>query len=80
MTSPKHLSPWEFSQQSGLSIASVRRYLRDGKLPFAQPGGPRGRILMPADALRVRGRCAEHCESGEHERRCSHCGCSVRLR
>ena len=50
-TFPKHLSPQEFSQQSGLSIASVRRYLRDGKLPFAQPGGPRGRILIPADAL-----------------------------
>src|SRR4051794_22015598 len=51
MTSPKHLSPQEFSEQSGLSIASVRRYLRDGKLPFAQPGGPRGRILIPPDAL-----------------------------
>jgi hypothetical protein len=51
MPSPKNLSPQEFSEQSGLSIASVRRYLRDGKLPFAQPGGPRGRILIPPDAL-----------------------------
>jgi hypothetical protein len=51
MTSPNHVSPQEFSDQSGLSIASVRRYLRDGKLPFVQPGGPRGRVLIPTDAL-----------------------------
>jgi hypothetical protein len=51
MTLSKHVSPQEFSDQSGLSIASVRRYLRDGKLPFVQPGGPRGRVLIPTDAL-----------------------------
>jgi hypothetical protein len=51
MTLSKHVSPQEFSDQSGLSIASVRRYLRGGKLPFVQPGGPRGRVLIPADAL-----------------------------
>jgi hypothetical protein len=51
MTSSNHVSPQEFSDPSGLSIASVRRYMRDGKLPFVQPGGPRGRVLIPTDAL-----------------------------
>lgn len=51
MTTPNHLSPQQFSDSSGLSIATVRRYLRDGKLPFVQPGGPRGRLLIPSDAL-----------------------------
>jgi hypothetical protein len=46
-----HLSPKEFSQISGLSLATVHRYLKKGKLPFRQPGGPRGRILIPVDAL-----------------------------
>jgi len=51
MNSPQFHSPEQFSAASGLSIATIRRYLRDRKLPFVQPGGPRGRILIPADAL-----------------------------
>jgi hypothetical protein len=47
----RFLSPQEFSGLSGLSLATVHRYLKRGKLPFRQPGGPRGRILIPADAL-----------------------------
>jgi Helix-turn-helix domain len=51
-TTPKsYLSPAEFSQLSGLSLATVHRYLKKGKLPYRQPGGPRGRILIPARAL-----------------------------
>jgi len=47
----RYLSPQEFSQLSGLSLASVYRYLKSGQLPCWQPRGPRGRILIPADAL-----------------------------
>ena len=47
----EYLSPDEFSQLSGLSIATVRRYLRAGRLPHVQPAGSHGRILIPRDAL-----------------------------
>jgi hypothetical protein len=47
----RYLSPQDFSQLSGLSLASVYRYLKSGQLPCWQPRGPRGRILIPADAL-----------------------------
>jgi excisionase family DNA binding protein len=49
--SRRYVSPEEFSQFTGLSLATVRRYLKDGKLTFLQPGGRRGRILIPVDAL-----------------------------
>jgi hypothetical protein len=49
----QYLSPREFSLQSGLSLATVHRYLKKHKLPFRQPGGPRGRILIPDDALKA---------------------------
>jgi hypothetical protein len=48
---PKYLSPLEFSELSGLSIATVRRYVDSGKLPSWQPAGFRGRVLIPSDAL-----------------------------
>jgi hypothetical protein len=51
-TTPKRfLSPREFSVLSGLSLATVHRYIKDGKLPYRQPAGRRGRIIIPADAL-----------------------------
>jgi hypothetical protein len=49
--SRQYLSPREFSKVSGLSLATVRRYLKGGKLPYLQPGGRRGRILIPVDIL-----------------------------
>jgi hypothetical protein len=48
-----YLSPQEFSGLSGLSLATVHRYLREGRLPYRQPAGHRGRILIPADALEL---------------------------
>ena len=47
-----YLSPHEFVARSGLSSATVRRYLRDGHLPSAQPGGPRCRVLIPVTVLK----------------------------
>ena len=49
--SPQFLSPQEFVAFSGLSIATVRRYLDAGILPKVQPSGKRGRVLIPTSAL-----------------------------
>jgi hypothetical protein len=45
----------EFALRSGLSVSTVRRYLKAGKLLHRQPGGPRGRILIPLSALETGG-------------------------
>jgi excisionase family DNA binding protein len=50
--SPDYLSPQEFARLSGLGIATVRRYLKAGRLPFTQPAGHRGRVLIPRAALK----------------------------
>ena len=47
------LSPAEFAQLTGLSMATVRRYLRDGRVPKIQPGGARCRVLIPRAALEL---------------------------
>src|SRR5205807_717631 len=47
----RFLSPEEFGRVSGLSLATVHRYIKSGKLPYLQPAGRRGRILIPADDL-----------------------------
>ncbi len=53
-TRPKRfLSPREFSELSGLSLATIHRYLKNGKLPYRQPAGPRGRVLIPTEALAI---------------------------
>jgi excisionase family DNA binding protein len=46
-----YLSVRELAQLSGLSELTIRRLLRAGKIPCFQPGGPRCRVLVPADAL-----------------------------
>jgi hypothetical protein len=50
MEPKNYCSPAEFSRRSGLSVATVRRYLRRGLLPHVQPGGRRHRILIRCDA------------------------------
>lgn len=53
MSPRDHYSPKEFSERSGLSLATIHRYLRSGKLPFVQLGGRRHRLLIPWDALQL---------------------------
>jgi excisionase family DNA binding protein len=48
----EYLTPAQFAQRAGLSLATVRRRIRDGSLPTYQPGGPRTAIRVPASALR----------------------------
>jgi hypothetical protein len=50
-TGKEFLDVQEFSAATGLSVATVRRYLRKGHVHFVQPAGPRGRILIPSSAL-----------------------------
>ncbi len=45
------LSRAEFAQASGLSLATVDRYLRDGRLQKVQIGGQRARVLIPRSQL-----------------------------
>jgi len=47
----KFFAPVEFAAECGLSIATVRRLLKKGRLPMAQPGGRHCRILIPAGAI-----------------------------
>jgi hypothetical protein len=51
------LSPKAYAQASGISLATVRRYLKLGLLPKLQPGGKRGRVCIPRSSLEVRPAC-----------------------
>lgn len=46
-----YLTVERFADLSGFSVSTVRRYLRAGKLPKLQPGGPRSRVVIPISAL-----------------------------
>lgn len=46
-----YVSPQEFAELSGLSLSTVHRYLKSGRIEFVQPGGPRSRILISRHAL-----------------------------
>lgn len=41
----------EVARLTGLSIPTIRRYLKDGRLPKVQPGGRRCRVLIPRSAI-----------------------------
>lgn len=47
----RYLKLNELVQVSGLSEATIRRRVKDGGLPFHQPGGPRTILLFPVDAI-----------------------------
>lgn len=49
-----HVSPAQFSELSGLSLATVHRRLADGSIPKKQYGGKRCRIMIPLSALSSR--------------------------
>jgi excisionase family DNA binding protein len=44
----------QFAAHLGLSDKTLRRRIREGSLPYFQPGGPKTKILIPADALHQR--------------------------
>jgi excisionase family DNA binding protein len=50
-TAPGWLTVAKFALHTGLSLSTVRRLIKSGSLPFAQPGGRGNRLLIPANAL-----------------------------
>ena len=50
-SSQQYVSPQEFAAQSGLSLSTVWRYLKTGRIHSVQPGGNRCRVLVPSEAL-----------------------------
>ncbi|MBL8797084.1 MAG: helix-turn-helix domain-containing protein [Planctomycetia bacterium] len=53
----------ELSTLSGLSVSTLRRYVRQGKIIALQPGGPGSRLLFRPDALERAGTLPE--DTGE---------------
>jgi excisionase family DNA binding protein len=51
LTTQPCLSYAELSKRTGISVPTLRRRVDEGKLPFFQPGGPRTRIVFPADVV-----------------------------
>jgi excisionase family DNA binding protein len=41
------LSPQEFADKIGVPLLTVRDWIEARRVPFAQPGGKGGRILIP---------------------------------
>lgn len=41
------------SARTGLSVSTIHRLKKEKKIPYFQPGGPRGRILFPEDAIEL---------------------------
>ena len=50
----QYLTPQEMVEKAGISLSTVWRYIRAGRFPIVQPGGPRCRVLIPRDALQQR--------------------------
>jgi excisionase family DNA binding protein len=47
----RYLTIEELSQRSRLSVSTLHRLKKSGKIPYVQPAGKGGRLLFPADAL-----------------------------
>jgi hypothetical protein len=48
---PQLVTIEELSKRSRLSIATIHRLKKAGKIPFFQPSGIGGRLLFPLDAI-----------------------------
>ena len=55
----QYISPREYAKQTGLSEATVWRYINTGKLQKHQPGGKNCRVLIPKCALEAVGPSTE---------------------
>ncbi len=50
----------ELSQGSGVSASTIRRWVRDERIPHFQPSGKGGKLLFPPDAIEKDIACAKH--------------------
>lgn len=60
------LSYEEVSARTGLSLSTLRRRVKEGKLPFIQPGGRRTRIVFPLDVIERLLQAADTSSSPKH--------------
>jgi excisionase family DNA binding protein len=51
MTEKSFVTIAELSRTSGLSDSTIRRLVRDKRIPFVQPSGKGGKLLFPPDAI-----------------------------
>jgi len=58
---PQLLTVEVLSAASRLSVSTIHRLKRQGRIPFVQPAGKGGRVLFPADAI-ARGAVSTHVE------------------
>ena len=49
--SPVFFTPEQMAMITGLSLSTIWRRIRDGSMPFVQPGGRRKRVLIPRTFL-----------------------------
>ena len=47
----QYLTIDELSKKTGLSVPTLRRLVRNKRIPCFQPAGKGGRLLFPSDAL-----------------------------
>jgi excisionase family DNA binding protein len=47
----KFLTIRQLSESSGISVTQLRRLVHAGRIPFFQPGGKKGKLLFPRDAI-----------------------------
>src|SRR5437764_108619 len=48
---PHYLGYEDLQVRTGLSLSTLRRRVREGRIPFFQPGGPGTRIIFPEDVI-----------------------------
>ena len=51
MNARQYLNIEELSAQTRVAVSTLRRYVREQKIKYFQPGGKGGRLLFPPDAL-----------------------------
>jgi excisionase family DNA binding protein len=51
MAKSRYLTVEELSRESRLSVSTLHRLKRAGKIPYYQPSGKGGRLLFPPDAI-----------------------------
>ena len=47
----KYISLQELVASCPFSESQIRRFVKDEKIPFQQPGGENGKLIFPEDAL-----------------------------
>jgi excisionase family DNA binding protein len=50
---PEYVDMQEFARITGVSLTTVRRWVKGRKIVFWQPGGARTRVIIPRNALEL---------------------------